>query len=97
MVPREWLLSLLQGAESGDGPDYDVSALAELFGRSESTVRTWCERGEFPGAYRLNGKGWRVPRVAVTVFRERQAQPKPEGGAVDLGDWRDRAPGRPAA
>jgi hypothetical protein len=62
--------------------------------RSESTMRTRLERGEFPGAYKLEGKQWRIPRAAVRAFRESERESEVRrtlaGGAepVSLGDWK---------
>ena len=87
-VPREWLLELLADPGQAGGPDLTVPELAKLFTRSEASVRSWLERGEFEGAYKLGGKAWRIPRAAVTGFRERQASRPQESGAVSLSDWR---------
>jgi len=57
-----------------DGRDYSVLDLARLLGRGESTIRTWLGRGEIPGAYRIKGKEWRVPRAAWREFLDREAQ-----------------------
>lgn len=92
-VPAAWLIELL--VEGGaDESDLTVPELGALFARSESTMRTRLERGEFPGAYKLGGKQWRVPRAAVATFREAQARQTRTGEATvtSLGDWRDRPP-----
>jgi len=90
-VPREWILALLGDGGATDGPDYTVAELAAVFSRSESTVRGWCDGGEFEGAYKLGGKSWRVPRAAVPAFRAKLADvPKVEAGVVSLGAWRAR-------
>jgi hypothetical protein len=81
-------------------PDYrsellTIASIARTYGRAESTVRAWCARGDFPGAYKLNGKAWRVPASAVWTFDERQAKPLAdpvpalgEAHPADLGMWR---------
>ena len=52
--------------------DLTIRDLAQLFGKQPSTVRAWVERGDFPGAYKLHGKEWRVPVSAVEPFQNRQ-------------------------
>ncbi len=77
LVPRDWLLEQLSGAsplpsESPALVDLTIGDLARLFGKRPSTVRAWVERGDFPGAYKLHGKEWRVPASAVEAFQDRQ-------------------------
>lgn len=71
-VVREDLLALLAetpAAEPGVPPaDLTVTELAARYGRKRSTVRRWIERGDFPGAYRLFEREWRVTLRAVTAF-----------------------------
>jgi len=84
LVPRDWLVEqLANGAgrqsHSNSGPalgatDLTIAGLAQLFGKRPSTVRAWVERGDFPGAYKLNGKEWRIPLGAVETFQELQRQ-----------------------
>jgi excisionase family DNA binding protein len=66
--------------------DLTVKQAALLFGKAESTVRAWVEAGEFPGAYRLHKKQWRIPTAAITAFQARQATPSEPAG--DLSAWR---------
>ncbi len=87
-MPRAWWVELLDADADATGPDYQVRDLAKLFSRSQSSVRAWCEEGRFPGAYKLRGKHWRIPRIAVTRFREAEARSRQESRA--LGDWRNR-------
>jgi len=49
------------------------------------TVRGWVERGDFPGAYKLNGKEWRVPVSGVEAFQNRQRGATPN---ARLSGWR---------
>lgn len=100
-VPRAWLVALLGDAEPGVGPvDLTVTDLAERFDRSPSTVRGWVEVGKFPGAYRLQGREWRVPAAGLAAFEEAErgrvitpapkATPQPprsRSKVVNLGDW----------
>lgn len=100
LVPVDWVLELIGDVQGGpprpDAPavDINVADLALLFKKKPSTVRAWIERGDFPGAYKLNGKEWRVPAAAVDAFQRAQQK-----GAVDPGDdlsaWRDRISTRP--
>jgi excisionase family DNA binding protein len=65
--------------------DLTIRGLAQLFGKQPSTVRAWVERGDFPGAYKLHGKEWRVPASAVDAFQNRQRRAKSDPG---LSAWR---------
>ena len=101
-IPREWLLDLLQGSGaataqrgSAQGTDLTVAALAARFGRKTSTVRGWLERGLFPGAYRFQGREWRVPAAGLEAFEADQRKPSTprrrgvgEPSVADLDDWR---------
>src|SRR6059036_1903902 len=96
LVPRDWLLeqlsdTLVQGAPSASFVDLTIQELATMFGKRPSTVRGWIERGDFPGAYKLHGKEWRVPPSALDAFqqaqRARSANPQAEAKA-DLSAWR---------
>jgi hypothetical protein len=66
--------------------DLTVPQLAARFGRQPVTVRAWLTAGRFAGAYRLNGRDWRVPMSAVTVFEE--AVRKAVQPVKTLGAWR---------
>src|SRR6059036_287508 len=91
LVPRDWLLeqlsdTLVQGAPSASFVDLTIQELATMFGKRPSTVRAWVERGDFPGAYKLHGKEWRVPPSAVEAFQDAQRQ-RPRSTA-QLSAWR---------
>ena len=67
--------------------DFTVGELALRLHRSPSTIRDWCEHGRLGGAYKLNGRDWRIPRGTVDAFlalqrREHQVAP------VSLSAWR---------
>ena len=51
---------------------YTTEEAAERLGRSEWTVRQWCNKGQVKGAYKVRGKGrtgeWRLPHDAVQVL-----------------------------
>lgn len=89
LVPRDWVLEKLD--PGGDSPilataiDLTIPALAELFGKRPSTVRAWVERGDFPGAYKLHGKEWRVPVSVVETFQDRQRR---QTSRAQLSAWR---------
>ena len=93
-VPREWLLELLAGqgstAPATPPADLTVREVAVRYGRHDSTVRQWLERGLFPGAYKLRNRDWRVPPAAIAAFdqREREGESPASDNAEGLGDWR---------
>jgi hypothetical protein len=65
--------------------DFRVTDLAARFHRSASTIRDWCEHACFEGAYKLNGRDWRIPHAAVDAFVARQRGGTP---GAQLGAWR---------
>jgi len=90
-LTRDGLLNL---ATSDGGPadqaaapqaDLTVAELAARFHRSASTVRDWCEHGRFDGAYKLNGRDWRITQAAVDTFLGEQRR---KGPVAPLGAWR---------
>src|SRR6266852_454190 len=106
LVPRDWVLEQLSDGFAGvpavETPappaclDLTIRDLAKLFGKQPSTVRAWVERGDFPGAYKLHGKEWRVPVSSVEAFQNRLRGAKSDAG---LSAWRrvkrSYAPERP--
>ncbi len=94
MLTRQGLLDLAMNggqADHGSTPaEFTVAELSTRFHRSASTVRGWCERGRFEGAYKLNGRDWRIPKTAVDAFL---AEQRGESRVRRLGAW--RAVGRP--
>jgi hypothetical protein len=82
------ILSVLDLIESGYGPggvverreeemkDLTLAEFAKIMGRAGSTVTHWCASGQVPGAYKLRGWAWRIPRASVQRFKDAQAQPK---------------------
>ena len=92
-LTRDALLDLA-AAESGDRsdhanapPELTVPELAGRFHRSPSTIRDWCEQGRFEGAFKLNGRDWRIPKAAVDAFLARQRR-QPQESLVRLSAWR---------
>lgn len=67
--------------------EFTVGELAVRFHRSPSTVRDWCGQGHFEGAYKLNGRDWRIPEAAVDAFVARQRR-QPQEPLVRLSAWR---------
>lgn len=52
-------------------PDYErIRAVADRLDYSAETIRTWCLKGYFPGAFRAPGAGaeWRIPTGATPRF-----------------------------
>ena len=95
LVPRDWVLERLSEDIPGVPPavtpapparvDLTIRDLGHLFGKEPSTVRGWVERGDFPGAYKLHRKEWRVPASAVEAFQNRQRRAKSD---TRLSAWR---------
>lgn len=85
MVPVGWVVERLAAVESSeattDGLEIDLTCeeVAKLLQRASPTVRAWCATGRFPGAWRLNGKQWRIPRAAIMDFQHQQAKGLPHG------------------
>lgn len=75
-------------------PDLSVEAIAQLEGKALTTVRTWLNQGDFPGAYKLNKKEWRVPPAGYDEWKENQRRGRTRMTAVSrsevrLGSWRE--------
>jgi hypothetical protein len=96
-VPREWLLDLLAIAvtapATGVPMDPTVEVIASRYGRAASTIRGWCEAGRFSGAYKLNGREWRIPPSALEAFEAQERRYERPSGvrggrAQSLSDWR---------
>jgi excisionase family DNA binding protein len=92
------LLTLVEraGPSAPSGPDRDltVEEVAAATRRAPSTVRGWLISGHLKG-YKLNGRDWRVTRVALREYLDRQRNRSDEdeghratGGKVDIGAWR---------
>ena len=96
-LPVDFLRGLLDEVDrAGDQPDrlMTLEDVAGEVGRAVSTVRTWCNSGQLEGAFRLNGRDWRIPEAALRRYLESQASPDATrtaisaGDDVDLGAWR---------
>jgi len=87
-LPRDVLLEALGGTQACAAAvvgDLTVADVASRVGRKPSTVRGWLEAGRFTGAYKLNGRDWRVPAGSLTAFLDAQRTSK---GPQRLSDWR---------
>ena len=82
-------LSLPRGGAQ-DGSDLTLEEVAERVGRAPSTVRGWCRCGSLVGAYRLNGRGWRIPLLALDAFLRSQEEGRTRStmGGHNLSAWR---------
>lgn len=59
-----------------------VAEVARKMTRSASTIRSWCP--DIPGAYKLHGKDWRIPRAGLRAYLDRQAGAgAPSGSSVE--------------
>lgn len=106
LVPVEALAELLDAGEtsasslSDPAVDHTAADVAEMLDRTPAAVRAWCAAGKIPGAYRLNGREWRIPAAALRAYLDAQAdcggdqRPKPAARG-DLNDWRRHMPGAP--
>jgi hypothetical protein len=75
-LPREALLEALAEVQtSALGAPLTVAQIAVRLHRTASTVRGWCETGRFAGAFKLNGRDWRVPAPALEAFESEQRAP----------------------
>lgn len=57
-------------------PDYErIRAVAERLDYSPETIRLWCLKGYFPGAFRATGAGteWRIPTGSKPEFQPAKA------------------------
>ena len=89
-LTRAGLLELAAVADGQADPaaaraDFTVAEVAARFHRSASTVRDWCEHSRFEGAYKLNGRDWRIPQAGVDTFL---AQQRGESPVAQRGAWR---------
>ena len=83
LVPVSWVRELVEGleGETTDPLGLTVTEVAERTSRAASTVRTWCAEGRLPGARRLRGREWRIPRSALRALLE-DDEPGPRASTV---------------
>jgi hypothetical protein len=91
-ITRDVLLGLTAVGSCGSEqpvsrPDLTGAEWGGRFHRSPSTIRDWCEHGRFEGAYKLNGRDWRISQAAVDAFLARQRR-QPQDPLVRLSAWR---------
>lgn len=73
--------------------DLTLEEVAERTGRKPATVRGWCSSGRIPGAYKQNGRDWRITPQGFEEWQRRQREGddretvriNPKG---DLAAWR---------
>ena len=96
-VPVGFIRTFLDPAHAPDDvlQDLTLGRAGELLERSVSTVRTWCQLGKLRGAYRLEGREWRIPRASIRDFLAAQRNGAstmhtnvPSRATVDLGAWK---------
>lgn len=99
-LPVAFLTGLIEseGAEPGMGKLLTLGDVAEIAGRSVSTIRSWCNSGQIAGAFRLQGRDWRIPAADLQRFIERQQSAEYElptvhdAGSVDIEGWQKHFP-----
>ena len=70
------------------GGDMTLGQVANEVGRATSTVRTWLNSKRLQG-YKLNGRDWRVPRIALRTFLDDQGNACPDQVQNTDGNWDD--------
>lgn len=99
LVPVRWVREILASLEE-QGDDGGLGDTVEQFAvradRAPSTVRTWCADGRLPGARKLRGREWRIPRSALRALLDGDEPPERERGVKrldvprgGLSAWRD--------
>ena len=72
--------------------DMTLEQVANEVGRATSTVRTWCNSNRIAGAYRLNGRDWRIPQASLRKFLDEQGrgatQNEIQNGEGEWDSWR---------
>ena len=96
-VPAREVLRRLPPTDANEGHavggDMTLDQVASNVGRAVSTVRTWCNSARIVGAYRLNGRDWRVPQAALRKFLDAQGrgedQHEVQNGETDWNAWKE--------
>lgn len=86
-VRVDWLRELLAGAPAEESAtlrcDLTLEEAAAAVHRAVPTVRAWCTAGLIPGAYKLRGRAWRIPRAALLRFEHHEAAHHARRSSVD--------------
>ncbi len=104
-IPREVVVEWLTADSIEDAPvdaqerdELTAAEWAALEHRSPGTVCAWLAAGLVPGAYKLNGREWRVPRAGIVAFKTEQARQHPAPERIERSvpnppreafDWRE--------
>jgi excisionase family DNA binding protein len=56
-------------------PPYRTIEVAERWGVAEQTVTAACRRGRIPGAFKVGGKLWLIPRASVAAVERGETAP----------------------
>ena len=83
-VVLERLPLAMDGAE-GTLAALNASQAGEALGRSPSTVRDYCRAGLLDGAFRQQGREWRIPRASIGKFQAAQAAKATAKAAIVTG------------
>jgi len=97
-LTRADLAALVEGTDPEQPPsparDLTVEEVAEETRRAPSTVRGWLITGDLRG-YKLNGRDWRISRVALQAYLDEQKGRTHAGrrapemeDEVDIAAWR---------
>ena len=70
-LPVDSLRTWLSENPTGIEHDLTVDDVAKFFDRSPVTVRAWIRGGRL-GAYRFQGREYRIPESALEEFQERE-------------------------
>ena len=101
LLPVHWIRAQLEDEPDDRSPvapaaGWTVEALADALGKAPSTVRTWVNAGELPGAFKFKG-AWRIPQSALDAMLAKEAARHRSDleadadaavKAADLGAWR---------
>jgi len=88
LVPVEWVRGIVDECGEADSVDLTCEEVGQLLDRAPSTIRTWAGAGKLPGAYRLHGREWRIPRGALRELRAPVEAAGDDDAPVDLRTYR---------
>lgn len=95
---------LLAGAAQAGRKDLSLEEFAARIDRAVSTARGLCSRGLVPGAYKLNGRDWKIPEASLDAYLNAQSVGKQREEfeasittpSIRLDSWRDEIEQQPA-